>query len=372
MLKPFRGSVSLVVAVSLFFSSGALARATEPPDGVREIELIVGSPKSGLPARLSMPSGAGPFAAAVLIHGSGVQGMDGAVGSNTVLRDIAWGLAGRGVAVLRYDKRNFARPQSLLIYGDALTAEQDVIVDAREAIALLRRQEEIDGAKVFVIGHSLGGSLVPRIADGVEPPLAGIVALAGLVRPLPETVLDQVRYGAEVDGTVDQAETAQIAQVEQAVTDLRARLDSPDAAPPSAPFLGKAFAYWKDLDDYDAPATAANLGMPALIVQGGRDYQVTEEDLRLWKAGLAMRKDACFVYDADLDHLLRSGEGPSRPVDYFRFSKPVDATLLDDLAAWLLNRECPVRDEVEPSAPSIPDSAQLHEEHDHGDFRSTS
>lgn len=322
-------------------AAGDAATEPAPPAGVRDVDLVVGDDAdTGLPARLARPVGEGPFPGVVLIHGSGPNDMDGTIGPNHPLRDLAWGLAARGIAVLRYDKRSLARPQTLIAVGDALTVEHEVIADARDAVALLRRQPGVDRGRVFVVGHSLGASLAPRIAAGMAPPLAGVVSLAGLVREMPETMLDQVRYIAGIDGEVSAAEQAQIDQIDHAVQSLRVLLDDPDAVAPSVPILGVPFAYWRDFDDYDPPATAARLDIPVLVVQGGRDYQVTDEDFAGWRQGLAGKANACLMRYAALDHLLRPGEGPSKPADYAQ-AIPLDGELLDDLAAWILRDLCP-------------------------------
>ena len=56
-----------------------------------------------LPGTLSMPAGQGPFPGLVLVHGSGPNDRDESLGPNRPFRDLAEGLASRGIAVLRYD-----------------------------------------------------------------------------------------------------------------------------------------------------------------------------------------------------------------------------------------------------------------------------
>jgi dienelactone hydrolase len=80
---------------------------------------------------------------------------------------------------------------------------------------------------------------------------------------------------------------------------------------------------------------AAALGQPILILQGGRDYQVTvAEDLTGWQAGLARCPDVTIhVYDAD-NHLFFTGSGPSAPAEY-EPAQHVDPAVVADIAAWV-------------------------------------
>jgi dienelactone hydrolase len=294
---------------------------------------------AGLPGTLTLPSASDEgLAGVVLVHGSGPADRDETIGPNRPFRDLAWGLAERGVAVLRYDKRSFARPDDLAAVGDALTVEHEVIDDARQALALLRDRPETDPARVYLLGHSLGGMLAPRIATG-EPRPAGVVVLAGSARPLPETVLEQVRYIVSLDGELSEAEAARLESIEADVATLRRALEG-EAPAHAGTVLGAPVAYYADLEAHDPPSEAAALGLPLLVLQGGRDYQVTERDFERWQRGLAGNDKACLHAYADLDHLFRRGEGIPGPHDYER-AAPVAPEVIDDIAAWIQRRRCP-------------------------------
>ena len=70
-----------------------------------EKDVVVGTGEWQLPGTLTLPKGNGPFAAVVLVHGSGPNDRDETIGPNKPFKDLAWGLASQGIAVLRYDKR---------------------------------------------------------------------------------------------------------------------------------------------------------------------------------------------------------------------------------------------------------------------------
>ena len=57
-----------------------------------------------VPGTVAVPHGAGPWPGVVLVAGSGSLDRDETIGRNKPFKDIAWGLASRGVAVLRFDK----------------------------------------------------------------------------------------------------------------------------------------------------------------------------------------------------------------------------------------------------------------------------
>jgi dienelactone hydrolase len=313
---------------------------SEPPSAVkcpyREIEVMVGEEGSALPGTITLPDGNGPFAAAVLVHGSGPNDRDETVGPNKPFRDLAWGLAGHGVAVLRYDKRSFARPGDLAAAGNDLTVKEEVIDDAVAALELMRRRAKVDSNAVFVIGHSLGGTLAPRIAS-FEPHPAGIVVLAGSTLPLLEKMLEQTEYICGFDGAISEEEKAHLEEIRESVETLRAGLEGEDVG--DGYHLGAPLGYYRDLEEHDGPVELARLEIPCLILQGGRDYQVTLEDFALWREALSDKEWACLRVFDDLDHLMRSGSGPSSPADY-DVAKPVAPEVIECIAGWISTGAC--------------------------------
>jgi hypothetical protein len=278
-----------------------------------------------------MPAGQGPFPAIVLVHGSGPNDRDESIGPNRPFKDLAWGLATQGIAVLRYEKRTKQCVAEVILEADTLTLQEETIDDALAAAAYLRAVDGIAPDNIFILGHSLGAMAAPRI--GVEDPqLAGLILLAAGARDLTDMMLEQTEYLVSLDGTVTDDEA-------KALTELReqaAKVEAMEFAPGEA-ILGAAKAYWADLLAYDPVAEAQSLNMPMLILQGERDYQVTMEDFAAWKAGLSGRVDVEFKSYAGLNHLFIAGIGQPNPVEY-NVSGNVAQVVVDDIAAWVEGR----------------------------------
>ncbi|HWS27896.1 MAG TPA: alpha/beta fold hydrolase [Xanthomonadales bacterium] len=295
-----------------------------------ERELAVESAGLSLPGTLTLPKGE-VRAGAVLVHGSGAHDRDEAIGPNRVFRDLAHGLAERGIAVLRYEKRSHAHPESFA--GKAFTVKEEVTDDALAAVKLLGLQAELKDRPLYVIGHSLGALLAPRIASG-QPEIAGVVMLAAPARTLTEMIPKQTHYIANLDGEVSTEERAGLKQIQKLVDEIEAL--TPADADETALLLGAPAAYWLDLKGYRPFLQARALGKPILLLQGERDYQVTmAADFLPWHQRMHEIEGFSDRSFAGLNHLFMPAGDPPGPTDY---EKPghVDAKVIAAIGDWIV------------------------------------
>ncbi len=305
------------------------------PSTFSEEKINVGAGRWQLDGHLALPSGTGPFPAVILVHGSGPSDEDETTGPNKPFRDLSGGLASRGIAVLRYNKRT-KQHASTMSNRDlrTFTVKEETLQDVLEAAKVLRGDARIVQSRIFVLGHSLGGMLIPRIA-AQDQELRGLIMLAGANQPLEDAMVKQVEYINSLGGS-SASDDNKFRHLLEERAKIKALTEKDVENGPL--ILGAYPAYWLDLREHDPLQGIGELNKPLFILQGERDYQVTADgDFERWKAAVdkAGKVNQCKLkLYPGLNHLFMSGSGKCSPQEYERPSH-VDEMVVDDISKWI-------------------------------------
>jgi len=300
-----------------------------PPDAILQGRLTI---PTNIPANQKIP-------AVVLVHGSGPQDFDVTISKNKVFRDIAYGLSSNGIAVLRYDKRTLVDKN---IDVQNLTINEETVFDAVEAVKFLRENFSHIIGNIYVLGHSLGGFAMPRIAN-TSNDAAGFIVVAGNSRDLGDVLIEQFEYLASLNkqeektdeekNSIDSIKNVEIEKVKRFQNKDFDENTSSDFLP-----LGMPAKYLLDLKNYNPVKEFSNEKRPILFLQGARDYQVTVEDFEIWNKELGKNSNTTFILFDDLNHLLQSGVGKSTPSEYLA-KKNVAQEVIDAIVKWIFSEK---------------------------------
>jgi uncharacterized protein len=281
----------------------------------------------------------GLIPAVVMVHGSGPSNMDEKIGNNYPFRDIAQGLSKKGIAVLRYDKRTFVYGKQMRT-ENGLSVKEETIEDAILAADFLRKDVRLDSNKVFIVGHSMGGMLAPRI-DAEGGNFAGIIIMAGSPRKLEEIMMDQ---NNDVLNSLNRF-LKMIAKKQIAA--LSSKFDNiynlSDEEAKSTKLLGKYTRtyYFKEMGEHPSIDYLKGLDKPIFILQGDKDFQVSvDKDFDGYKKLLGDKPNVTFKLYPNLNHLFMRnvyGEILKMKKEY-KVAQHVDRQVINDIADWLLSK----------------------------------
>ncbi len=293
-----------------------------------------------LKGMLTLPEGPGPFPALVLVHGSGSSNMDEKVGKLTPFKDIALGLAERGIASIRYDKRSFAHGLKMVLdRKNPITVKSETIDDALLAAELLRADARIDPSRVFLTGHSMGAMLAPRIeCEGGD--FRGLILMAGTPRRLEEVLLEQTEEAlADMKGLARRIGQKQLAQFRHTFDGLYDLTDEEARAKKVGG--GTTLYYFKDMGQPTVADWLAQTHKPMLILQGEKDFQVKATvDFARYRELLGDRENVSFKLYPGLNHAFVTArfESIAQAKKEFTPERHIGPEVLDDIASWILKQ----------------------------------
>jgi hypothetical protein len=305
-----------------------LVRPQNPakPYPYREEELTFANDKAqvSLAGTLTLPSGQGPFPAAILISDSGRQDRDESVAGHRPFLVLADYLTRKGLAVLRFDKRGIGK--STGNYDQATT--EDFAGDAEAALAYVKSRKEINSRKIGLIGHSEGGIIAPIVATRSND-VAWIVLLAGPGLKGEDLLLLQTEMSLKTAGVPDgeifrtvsfNKQSYALVRQEKDPAALEAKLNdliqstSTGASMPAGALQAQVrllvSPWFRAFLDYDPVPALQKAACPVLAMNVERDLQVPpKENLSKIKKALedGGNKDFQTAEMPGLNHLFQHG-----------------------------------------------------------------
>lgn len=265
----------------------------------------------------------------LIIPGSGPTDRDGnnPLGVKAApYRMLAEELGKRGISTLRADKRGMFGSKT------AIADPADVTIaayadDAHNWVAKLRQQT---GVKcVWLMGHS-EGALIALAAAQKPAGLCGVILAEGPGRKLAAVLRDQLKANPANAPILDQA-LAGVDSLEAG----KAVDPSGMPAPLQMLFAPKVQPYLMDMMRQDPAAMARALSIPLLVLQGGKDLQVSVADGEALKAA---QPKATLQLLPDMNHVLKDVKGDDRAANAAAYADPdlpLDAGLVDAIAKFV-------------------------------------
>ena len=301
-------------------------------------KIIVGEgtdyPLNGL---LTLPDDiSGSVPAIVMVHGSGASNMDEKVMKLTPFKDLAEGLVKYGVASLRYDKRTFAHGRKL-IRRKNITVREETIDDALLAVKMLKNDPRIGCCRIFILGHSMGAMLAPRIdAEGAD--VRGLIMMAGTPYRLEDIVLRQLKQAGRGRSILNR-----IVRMEYRIyrRKFRGLYEMSDEEAKKKKFAGNlTLYYFKEMGQKTAADYLLESSKPAFILQGGKDFQVlAKRDYRMFQKLLSGRANTRYKLYPDLNHIFVKGiyDDILKAAREYKVERHIPEEVIKDIAAFIRN-----------------------------------
>ena len=325
----------------------ALSRPQTPkgPFPYLEEEVSISNGDVTLSGTITKPKGNGPFPAAIMITGSGPQDRDETILGHKPFKVIADHLSRRGLLVLRFDDRGFAK--STGIFKGATI--QDFASDVEAVFQFLKTRDDVNPKMIGLIGHSEVGAVGPLMATNNDD-VAFIVSLAGVGTSPKQLYATQQRdillmNGAQggdlifntfmeaIEKVVSGAKSEEVSML------LKTKLRYPDDA---ADMVGRFMTdpWFISLMNYDNAATISSLKMPVLAINGEKDIQVEPKanlgDFHKYLTA-AGNKDFTITEIAGLNHLFQPSE-TGNVNEYGNLPVTFDEATLKMVGDWIIKR----------------------------------
>jgi pimeloyl-ACP methyl ester carboxylesterase len=319
-----RKSLHFITIFSIILSSftaTAQTDSTHTDTTFTETTLVLHTPSGEIAGTLTLPKQTGKIPVALIIAGSGPTDRNGdnPMMKNESLQKLAYGLAGKNIASLRFDKRGIGQSRDAGKKEADLRFE-DYINDAKSWIELLKKDARF--SKVIVAGHS-EGSLIGMVAALHQA--HGFISIAGAGKSADKILKEQLakQPPAIKDPSIPIIDSLVMGKT---VVNVPAMLN-PLFRPSVQPYMISWF-------HYDPPTEIKKLAIPILIIQGTNDLQITVNDANLLAQA---NTHAQLVLIKNMNHVFRIVEGDRKEnlATYITPANPISEELVNTVAAFI-------------------------------------
>ncbi len=334
----------------------------KPPYPYKEEEVTFKNEKAGitLAGTLTIPEGDGPFAAVVMVTGSGPQDRDENIFDHKLFKVIADYLTRGNIAVLRFDDRGVGKSE-----GDFSKAiSPDFATDAISAVFYLSSRKDIDSVKIGLIGHSEGGMIAPMAAQECNK-IGFIVLLAGPGTTGEQILIDQSRLILKAAGVSDSYLEKQDILLPKLYSIVKSEPDDSIAAEKISALYDDFYAGLSDKEksemgmdlpstkkqipmilspwfryfiSYDPIPALGKLKIPVLALNGSKDLQVPP-DANLAGIESALKSAGNTNYKIEkldgLNHLFQTAE-LGTPSEYGKIEETFSPKALEIIRDWVV------------------------------------
>jgi len=278
-----------------------------------------------------------PCSAVVFVHGSGSSNMDEKIQKLTPFKDLAEGLAKLGVASIRYDKRSFAHGLKMVRSKEVITVQQETVEDAVKAVEVLKEDTRIKD--VYIVGHSMGGMLAPRIDLAADA--RGLIIMAGSARNLHEIMLGQFE---DMKANSNRLTRWMLDKSTKKIEDTLTKLDSMSDEEAKKTSLGNGTTayYFKEMLNYPTEELLRNTEKPVLILQGDADFQVSvKKDYELYQQICDGKENVSFKLYEGLNHAFVSyiSKDITKAKNEYNVERHIPEYVMMDMVEWMKNTQ---------------------------------
>ena len=254
----------------------------------------------------------------IFVHDQEYLDKNSTVGVHKVFRDLAYALADKGVASVRYDRTNL----------DNNDVEDSIDLMQEELLAVYNSCKSLDGIdseRIYILGYGIGGYLLPQLVDGLN--IDGMIIASAPCMNLHQSIYEKQMYEVECEATMlEQNKKVRRREIE-AARDLIETLVNPEDF--YQDIFGYSSSFWIALQSYNAVSTVETLQIPTLITQGSNDYHVSSNAYNEWQHGLKGSSFVSLKYYKNMDHLFTIRNSTSVPSDILSESEIAEVFVTD-------------------------------------------